>query len=186
MILLRQKAAAKEMASTSATSARMTCGRRFALPQVQPALSQIVSLAGGGGAKILRSGDGASRCRASSLCSTSVEAGRLPASATGLTSLLGIAQVANASLWNWDHWFYDSSSMNIVNGEGCIAPLHRIIFHVTDSVSGDQRSTIPDEGHQSEGARSRHGLLAEKIHAFGGLLLIKINVNTLYLEISKA
>lgn len=52
MILLRQEAAAKEMASTSATSARMTCGRRFALLQVQPALSQIVSLAGGGGENI--------------------------------------------------------------------------------------------------------------------------------------
>lgn len=115
-----------------------------------------------GGAKISRSGDGASRCRASSSCSTSVEAGRLPASATGLTSLLGIVQVANASLRNWDHWFYDSSSMNIVNGEECIAPLHTIIFPMTDSVSGDQRSAMPDEGHQSDGARSRHGLLAAK------------------------
>jgi len=37
--------------------------------------------------------------------------------------------------------------MNIVNDEGCIAPLHTIIFPVTDSVSGNQLSTMPDEGH---------------------------------------
>jgi hypothetical protein len=76
--------------------------------------------------------------------------------------------------------------MNIVNDEGCIAPLYTIIFPVTDSVSGNQRSTMPDEGNQLDEARSRHGLLAEKIHAFGGLLLIKINVKASYLEKYKA
>lgn len=76
--------------------------------------------------------------------------------------------------------------MKIVNDEGCIAPLHTIIFPVADSVSSNQRSTMPDEGHQLDEARLRHGLVAEKIHAFGGLPLIKINVKALYLEKYKA
>lgn len=57
-----------------------------------------------------------------------------------------VAQVADVQLWNWNNWFYDPSSMNVVNPDGAIAPVNTIIFAVSDSEETESRSGTRPEG----------------------------------------
>lgn len=52
----------------------------------------------------------------------------------------------DVQLWNWNNWFYDPSSMNVVNPDGAIAPVNTIIFAVSDSEETESRSGTRPEG----------------------------------------
>lgn len=112
------------------------------LGQLQPVLPQLVSLAGG----IADNLEKRRRNKQVQGFDLGLDFSRSRTSARLRRGSYVVVQVADASLWDWDQWFYDPSSMNVVNGEGRIAPLNTIIFAVTDSASGDPRSAMRDEG----------------------------------------
>jgi hypothetical protein len=112
------------------------------LGQVQPALPQLVSLAGG----IADNLEKRRRNKQVQGFDLGLDFSRSRTSARLRRGSYVVVQVSDTSLWDWDQWFYDPSSMNVVNVEGRIAPLNTIIFAVTDSASGEARSAMREEG----------------------------------------
>lgn len=111
------------------------------LGHIQPALPQLVGLAGGITDNLLKR-----RWNQQVQCfDLGLDFGRSRTSARLRLGSYVVVQVADVSLWNWGNWFFDPSSMNIVDGNGTIAPHNIIIFAVKDSESQDARSGIREE-----------------------------------------
>lgn len=112
------------------------------LGQVQPALPQLVGLAGG----ITRNLIKRFRNKQVQFFDLGLDFSQIRTSARLRRGSYVVVQVPDASMWNWSNWFYDPSAMNIVDASGKVAPLNTIIFSISDSVSGEARSASRSDG----------------------------------------
>lgn len=106
------------------------------LGKVQPALPQLVSLAGGITENLLK--------RRWNEQVQFFDLGLdFTSSRTSVRLRKGsyvVVQVADASLWDWGNWFYDSNSMNVVDQEGRILKSNTIIFAISESEANEASS----------------------------------------------
>jgi len=112
------------------------------LGQIQPALPQLVTLAGGITDNLLKRRWN----EVVQLFDLGLDFGRSRTSARLRRGSYVVVQVADAGLWNWSDWFYDPSSMNVVNAKGEISKANVIIFAVSDSASTMAKSAIREDG----------------------------------------
>jgi hypothetical protein len=112
------------------------------LGHVQPALPQLVGLAGGITENLLkRRWNRQVQCFdlgldfSRSLTSTRLRRGSYV-----------VVQVPDVSLWKWTNWSFDPGTLNIVDASGVVAPYNTIIFAVTNSDASNAQSAIRDEG----------------------------------------
>ena len=112
------------------------------LGKVQPALPQLVELAGGITENLMKR-------RLNKQVQTfdlGLDFSQSRTSARLRKGSYIVAQVGDSHLWNWSNWCYDPNSMNIVNGSGAVAPVNTIVFAVSDSEGSEARSGMRSEG----------------------------------------
>lgn len=120
------------------------------LGQVQPALPQLVGLAGGITQNLMKRRWN----KQVQFFDLGLDFSKIRTSARLRRGSYVVVQVPDPSLWNWSNWFYDPGAMNVVDVSGKVAPLNTIIFSVTGSTSGEERSSMRGEGQAAlEGSR---------------------------------
>jgi hypothetical protein len=112
---------------------------------VQPALPQLVGLAGG----IIDNLLNRFRNKPVQVFDLGLDFSRSRTSARLRKGSYVVAQVPDSTLWNWSDWFYDPSGMNIVDQNGVVAPVNAIIFAVSDSAGSKARSGTRTEGAEA-------------------------------------
>jgi hypothetical protein len=110
--------------------------------QVQPALPQLVSLAGGIAQNLLKR-----RWNEQvQLFDLGLDFGAGQTSARLRRGSYVVVQVPGSSMWRWGSWGFDPHTMSVVDGDGRPAPYNTIVFGVTGSGSSEARSAIRREG----------------------------------------
>lgn len=115
------------------------------LGQVQPALPQLVGLAGGITENLLKRRWN----KQVQLFDLGLDFGMSRTSSRLRLGSYVAVQVPDPNLWNWDNWFYDPNSMNIVNSDGHIAPNNTVVFAISESGSTMPRSAMREEGRNA-------------------------------------
>ncbi|BCA58132.1 hypothetical protein [Sphingomonas sp. HMP6] len=109
---------------------------------VQPALPQLVALAGGVTQNLIR--------REWNKQVQEFELGLdFSGSRTSARLRKGsyvVVQVPGENMWRWDRWALDPSTMALVDADGNIAPYNTIVFAVTDSTAETGTSAIRAAG----------------------------------------
>lgn len=119
--------------------------------QVQPALPQLVSLAGGIAQNLLKR----RKNEQVQQFDLGLDFGSGQTSVRLRRGSYVVVQVPGSSMWRWDSWKFDPNMMSVVDGEGRQAQYNTIVFGVTNSGSAEARSAIRQDGGAAlEAARS--------------------------------
>ncbi len=110
--------------------------------QIQPALPQLVTLAGGIAQNLLKRPKNAQV----QLFDLGLDFGSGQTSARLRRGSYVVVQVPGSSMWRWDSWGFDPHTMSVVDGTGRSAPYNTIVFGVTESGMTDARSAMRQEG----------------------------------------
>ena len=110
--------------------------------QIQPALPQLVSLAGGIAQNLLKR----PKNEQVQLFDLGLDFGSGQTSARLRRGSYVVVQVPGSSMWRWDSWKFDPHTMSIVDSDGRQAQYNTIVFGVTTSGSGEARSALRQEG----------------------------------------
>lgn len=109
---------------------------------VQPALPQLVALAGGVTQNLIRR-EWNKQIQEFDL---GLDFSRSRTSARLRRGSYVVVQVPGEGMWKWDRWALDPSTMALVDSEGNIAPYNTIVFAVTDSTAETASSAIRAAG----------------------------------------
>lgn len=110
--------------------------------QIQPALPQLVTLAGGIAQNLLKR----RKNEQVQLFDLGLDFGSGQTSARLRRGSYVVVQVPGSSMWRWDSWGFDPHMMSVVDGEGRPAPYNTIVFGVAESGMTDARSAMRQEG----------------------------------------
>ena len=110
--------------------------------QVQPALPQLVSLAGGIAQNLLRR----EWNEQVQLFDLGLDFGAGQTSARLRRGSYVVVQVPGSSMWRWGSWRFDPHTMSVVDSDGKAAPYNVIVFGIAESGSSDARSAIRSQG----------------------------------------
>lgn len=108
---------------------------------IQPALPQLVALAGGITQNLLSRG-GNEQIQYFDL---GLDFSKSRTSARLRKGSYVVVQVPGASTWRWTDWFFDPNSMSVVDANGKIAPHNVIVFAVAASGTTDPRSAMREK-----------------------------------------
>lgn len=109
---------------------------------VQPALPQLVALAGGVTQNLIRR-DWNKQVQEFEL---GLDFSKSRTSARLRRGSYVVVQVPGEGMWKWERWALDPSTMALVDAEGMIAPYNTIVFAVTDSTAEAASSGIRAAG----------------------------------------
>jgi hypothetical protein len=115
------------------------------LGHIQPALPQLVGLAGGITENLVKRRWN----RQVQSFDLGLDFSRSRTSARLRRGSYVVTQVPDVSLWKWTNWLFDPGSLNIVDASGTVAPYNTIVFAVTDSDARNPRSAIRAEGRDA-------------------------------------
>ena len=110
--------------------------------QLQPALPQLVGLAGGIAQNLVKR-----RWNEQvQLFDLGLDFGAGQTSARLRRGSYVVVQVPGSSMWRWSSWSFDPHTMSVVDEDGKVAPYNVIVFGIAESGSGDGRLAIRSEG----------------------------------------
>jgi len=115
------------------------------LGHIQPALPQLVGLAGGITENLVKRRWN----RQVQSFDLGLDFSRSRTSARLRRGSYVAVQVPDVSLWNWANWAFDPGSMNVVDANGTVAPYNTILFAITDSDAQDALSAMRGEGREA-------------------------------------
>jgi len=115
------------------------------LGQVQPALPQLVALAGGIAKNLLER----PKNKQVQLFELGLDFSSTATSARLRLGSYVVVQVPGANGWDWNSWYYDRHQMSVVDGDGNITPHNVIIFSVALSESDTACSGTRLEGEEA-------------------------------------
>lgn len=118
--------------------------------QVQPALPQLVALAGGVTQNLVKR----EWNKQVQLVDVGLDFSNSRTSARLRRGSYVVVQVPGESSWRWENWAFDPNTMSVVDRSGSIAPHNVIIFGVSASGAGEARSAIRAEGQAALEGRS--------------------------------
>lgn len=118
---------------------------------IQPALPQLVALAGGITQNLL-SRNGNQQIQYFDL---GLDFSNSRTSARLRKGSYVVVQVPGISTWRWSDWFFDPNVMGVVDQDGKVAPHNVIVFAVSASGTTEARSAMRGEGSAALEAASR-------------------------------
>lgn len=122
--------------------------------QIQPALPQLVALAGGVTQNLLKRPNN----KQVQLVDVGLDFSASRTSARLRKGSYVIVQVPGESSWRWENWRFDIDSMAVVGASGEIAPHNVIVFSVSESAADEARSAMREEGRAALDQSGNSGL----------------------------